>query len=104
MKSLVQNAADPKQVQDAEKRVKRGRERELEDMRLLLDLPPARRFMWRFLEDCGVFRSSWDPTARIHFNEGRRDIGLKLLAEITEAAPEALLKMMNEARQKEGSE
>lgn len=97
-RALVRNGADDRQVQDGGRREKSIRERELEDVRAILASPQGRRFMWRYLAICGVFRSSWTPSAEIHFNEGRRDIGLHLLADVNDADPEAYVRMMQEAK------
>lgn len=97
-KSLVQNAADPAQVKNAENKILRGRERELRDVADLLATVPGRRFIWRYLGECGVFRTSWEPSAKIHFNEGMRNIGLMLLADVNEADPDGYLKMLKESK------
>ena len=57
----------------------------------------GRLWMWRRLGACGVFHSSWDPqAARMSFNEGRRDIGLQLLADINRICPELFGQMQKE--------
>lgn len=102
MKPFVKNAADEKQVKEAKRQSKFSREQELDDVRQLLKLPAGRRFLWRFLERCGVYKSSYDPSgSRVYFNEGERNIGIMLLAEITQADPESYVSMMLESeRQK----
>ena len=45
MKPLVKNAADPGQVKEAESKLKRHRERELNDVRAVLSTPEGRRFI-----------------------------------------------------------
>ncbi len=99
MSSLVANAADRKQVERAHKKTTRDRDQEQADLRAILALPTGRRVLWRLLEDCKVFASIWHPSALIHFNEGRRDVGLKLMAAISRADDQALLQMMAEAAQ-----
>ena len=47
--------------------------------------------------DCGLYRSSYHPSALIHFQEGQRSIGLALLARLTEECPAAYLTMQSEA-------
>lgn len=57
----------------------------------------GRRIVWRQLADAGVFRSSFSPDAmQMAFNEGRRDGGLKLLAQIDSLCPEHYSTMMKE--------
>jgi hypothetical protein len=88
------NAADPQQVKSAEKKAKRLRDEELEDVRFLLKSEQGKRFMWRYLKKCKIFHSIWHASALIHFEEGRRQVGLEILSDITEASPPALVEMM----------
>jgi hypothetical protein len=99
MKSLVQNAADPTQVKEAEKKDKLERDLQIDDMKFILSTPQGRRLVWRYLEFCGIFRSIWHPSAEIHFNEGMRNVGLRLITDIEEANPDALVLMMKEAKE-----
>lgn len=95
-KSLVKNAASPKQVHNAEKKEESIREKELNDLRQVLDTPQGRRVVWRFLEKCRVFNSIWEASAKIHFNAGQQDIGHFIMGEIVEADEKFLLEMMKE--------
>lgn len=97
------NAANPKEVKEAELKEKRGRARELEDVRFLLSTIQGRRFFWRYLGLCGLFRTSWEPSAKIHFNEGLRSASLMMLSDITEANEDAFLAMMKESKSNGGS-
>ena len=98
-KALVGNAADEEQVKEAKKKEKRGRERDLEDLGVVLSGPAGRRFVWRYLGACGVFKTSMTGDSYTYFNEGRRDVGLQLLADVMEADPNAYLLMTKEAKQ-----
>lgn len=100
-KALVGNCSDEEQVKSAKQKEKFAREKELDDLKYLLSVPQGRRFIWRYLEICGVFRSIWHASALIHFNEGKRDVGLHLIGDITEADPEGLIRMMAEAKKEE---
>lgn len=97
-RALVKNAADEAQVKEAENKAKRGRERELDDLRTILLLPGGRRFVWRYLEECGVFKTSFTGSSETFFREGQRNIGLKLIADVTESDPNALVQMMKESK------
>lgn len=93
----VDNGSDRRQVRKAEKKAVVRRKQEIADIRTFLDLEAGRRFIWRLLEHCKVFQSIWHNSALIHFNEGKRDVGLFILSEITEADQKALLRMMTDA-------
>lgn len=92
------NAGDEAEVKGATQRDTLRLERERADLLALLDTPAGRRFIWRKMAECGVFSQCEELNARVYLFEGRRSIGLKMLAEIDEAKPEALLQMMQEAK------
>lgn len=92
----TQNSSSPKKVQSTKLKAKDTRKQELADIRSILDTKQGRRFIWKYLGECGVFRSSFSEDNRIYFNEGKRHIGLMLLAEIMEADEEMYLKMTQE--------
>lgn len=98
---LVQNAADPRQVAHAGRKEKQARERELEDLRLILLTAEGRRFLWRVLGYCRFATDVWDPSSRIHFNAGLQNVGHWVLAEITAADEEAFYLMMRENRDRQ---
>lgn len=95
---LVKNAADEEQVRVGKLKGEFGRDQELRDLREILATPGGRRFIWRYLNLCKIFESSWSPSAAIHFNEGQRDIGLRLMCDVREANDESLIQMMREAK------
>ena len=92
------NAGDESHVNERRKKEKSGRDQELEDIRHVLATRQGRRFYWRYLSECGVFRTSFVTNATIYFNEGRRSIGLHLMADMNEAAPESFVLMQKEAK------
>lgn len=93
----VQNAADRGQVRHAERKDRDRRERELRDLNAVLATPEGRRVMWRLLGHCRVFESIWHPSALIHANSGKQDVGHFIMAEIAAADQEALFLMMKES-------
>lgn len=92
-KPLVKNAADESQVRQAEVKMKLLDEKNFNDLKFILDSDQGRRFMWRVLSECGVFQTSFRTSSEIYYLEGRRSIGLKLLAEIMDCDPQAYIKM-----------
>lgn len=94
------NLADETQVNNQANKEKLKRSNELAEMRSVLNTQAGRNLIWRYLDLCGVFKSSMSQSSQIYFNEGRRDVGLKLLADITEANEESLIQMMRENKEK----
>jgi hypothetical protein len=76
------------------------REQELADFAELMALPAGRRFMWRVLDKCGVYRSSFRTSSEMGFLEGQRNIGLMLLHELHETCPERYIEMITEAKER----
>ena len=93
-KPFVKNSGDKEQVKQAAQRERSRRERELNDIRELLDTAEGKRFLWRLLEYCRTFESIWDASARIHYRSGQQDVGHFLMAEIVAADADALIVMM----------
>jgi len=77
------------------------RRRELEDVAFILSSVEGRRFYWRRMRRCGINKSSFTGNNTTFFNEGERNIGLLLLADLEEADPEAYVKCLTEAKKEE---
>ena len=74
------------------------RRRGREAVRWLMDDPRGRRFVWALLARAGLFRSSMTTTPELTaFNEGRRDMGLALLADVMRLCPETYARMQAES-------
>lgn len=71
---------------------------EIEDLAWLLSSKRGRRVMWRLLTNAGVYRLSYtqgDASATA-FNEGQRNLGLRLLSLIMTHCSEAYASMVQE--------
>lgn len=95
---VARTLAPPPAKPGAEQR--NQRHRELEDMRWLMGHVQGRRVVWRWLEEAGVFRTSFTGNSVTFFNEGRRAMGLFVLAELMEACPEQYSRMQREHNRK----
>jgi hypothetical protein len=94
MKAFVKNASDKKQVKEASKRVLNSNEQFGNDLRSILLTDSGKRVFWHYLELCGVYRSSVGDPTQVFFNEGMRNIGLILLADISRHAPKSYISMI----------
>jgi hypothetical protein len=78
------------------------REREVNDLKWLMAHPQGRRIVARLLDQAGVSRTSFSHSGSVMaFNEGRRDMGLFIQAEVLEAAPEGYFKLLKEYQGKD---
>jgi hypothetical protein len=92
------DAANPRHVQRREKAARRQRRQRDDALRWLMGDARGRRVAWDLLGRAGVFRSSMAPSPELTaFNEGRRDIGLALLADVMRLCPERYAAMQAEA-------
>lgn len=99
MRAEVKNAADPEQVEKAGRRVNRRERVRLEHYGAVMRTPAGRAVMWDLLERAGLYETSFDREALIMARrEGRRGLGLELLAQLIELEPALYLVMEQEAR------
>lgn len=95
---MQRNAADAEQIKQAEKKAKLKRDAELKDLNTILASIEGRRFYWKLMAFCRINESSFHPSgSQMYFFEGTRNVGLKLLADLHDANPEAYVTMMKEA-------
>lgn len=74
---------------------------EVDDVKWLMSSKRGRRIVHRQLVSAGVFRLSFNTNAlQMAFNEGMRNQGLALVAQITEHCPERYAEMLQEAKDK----
>ena len=82
---------------DNDQRNKLARETEEADFKWLMGSTRGRRIVWGLLERAGVFRLSFSTNAlQMAFNEGSRNEGNRLLAQINTICPEHYLSMTKE--------
>jgi len=90
----------PRNAATGDKGAELIREQRLSDVAMLLSTRSGRRFIWGLMTECGIFRTSFDNSGSVTaFNEGRRQIGLRVLADVNESAPEQYLLMLRESQE-----
>jgi hypothetical protein len=94
MSKQIKNAADEEKIREEKTRQKLRQDNDDNDLRFLLATDQGRRFLWKQLEACGVFKSSFTGSSETFFLEGQRNIGLKLLSDIMRVDPESYLRMI----------
>lgn len=94
---------DEKLIEEREQKEILKFKQEISDLKFVLSTPQGRRLLWRYLEFAGVYEQSAHASGSwTYFNEGRRSVGLKLLAEITAHDPESYFKMILENKKEQG--
>lgn len=91
--------SDERKAEQAERGERAAIERAA-DVLFVMNNPGGRRFAHRLLVNAGVFGSSFSPDNphQTSFNEGQRNMGLILLAEIMDVAPTQYATMLEEAK------
>lgn len=70
---------------------------EIDDLKWVLSNKRGRRFVRRLLEMAGVYRSSFNTNAlTMSLNEGQRNVGLKLVAQMMTHCPERYIDILKE--------
>jgi len=82
-RAMVANAADSKQVKNAGRKEKDRRQRELDDLRAVLDMPQGRRLLWRLIALSGYSENPSHPRGDVtNQNIGKADMGRIIISEI----------------------
>ena len=99
---LIDNSKEEKRLIKGDKK----RERELSDIRRVLQLPEGRRFYWRIMEKGAVFHDVFagTDTNGTNYNLGRQSISRDFLNDMLEAKPDALAQMQQEREAERQSE
>jgi len=82
-----------------EDRRREKRERDVSDIRKILEKAEGRRYLWGLMADGGVFHSSFAGAGQndqTNFNEGMRSLGLRIFSDIMEADPAKFKQMQDE--------
>lgn len=92
------DTSSTEQLKKRKSKAKLLQEQDANDLHTVLSTVGGRNVMWRILTSCGIYKSSYDgdPTATV-FREGRRSVGLELLAVILSSSPQAYADMSLEA-------
>ncbi len=86
-----------------EARQARLKERGENDLRAVLRLPEGRRLMWSILTAGRIFQPSYTGDRGTDYNEGKRAVGLEVMAKIMSVQPAAFLQMSQEHSSEENA-
>lgn len=85
---------------DADDRARQAMDLEIDDIKWLMSNKRGRRIVFRALERAGVWRLSFNTNAlSMAFNEGMRNDGLRLMAQITAYCPDRYAEMLKESKE-----
>ena len=90
------DAGDPAKVGERKVTAKNAERERMAGFGSLLATKQGRAWIWWLLGMCGVFKTSFTGNSTTFFNEGKRDIGLAVLADFTREYPDAYMTMTKE--------
>lgn len=93
------NAGDETKVRDLEQKRKNDRDQELEDVRFLVSVPAGKRFLRRLFTEGRILRTTFTGNSQGFFLEGQRNLALRFLSDICEAAPESVAEILIEKKE-----
>jgi len=83
-------------VSERQKRRRVQNERHDADLVWLMNQREGRRFIWRLLQSCHLYETSFTGTSATFFREGERNIGLQVLTDIVRLCPGLHARMAGE--------
>jgi hypothetical protein len=99
------DVGDPTHVNAKKKRYELEQDRKKDDFLSVMNSVQGRAVLWRILEGCGIYSSSYfGDVNELLMNEGRRKMGLEILAMFAEHGAhgdKAITLMTNEAHDRE---
>lgn len=95
------NAADRKSVRAQEKAARLAERERQEVITSIMSTPAGRAWLWDTLSACHIFVTTFIPDSNASaFQEGRRSVGLSLLADIMAACPDYYIQAMRESNER----
>ncbi len=92
-----ENLGDKASVKERENRTKRYAREKKALLETIMNYPAGRRWIKELLESCHCWHTSFSKNAlEMAFQEGQRNIGLQLLADLTASCPEQYVTMLQE--------
>lgn len=95
--TLERDVGDARQVAEDAKRAKVKEQRRINALKMIMASPDGRLWMWQFLTSCGLFRVSFTGNGnRDAFDNGMRNAGMPIFADIQKHCPDDYFKMSKE--------
>lgn len=95
---------DKDQVEKRDNRIDHAERKRIESFAFIMGTPEGRLFMNWLLGECGLMRISYSakqPNETTFFNEGMRNVGIKIFSVIDQHFPKEWLAMREEAKKRD---
>jgi hypothetical protein len=97
----MKNASNPKQIANATKNARQQRIIHLQDMKDVMASVQGKKILHWILAECRVHQSVWQPSAAIHRDAGKQEIGHLIMRDMVEADRTLAAAMVAEAYYRE---
>lgn len=93
-----QGLGDETVVQSRNQKVKNKQKDADAALTAIMQHPQTRKWIYDLLAVCNIYRTSFDRSAlNMAFNEGARNVGLQITADIMRVVPDSYVQMIREA-------
>ena len=96
------DAGDSGHVKKRKSKFQLAKERNDEELRVLINTTGGAYFIWRLMSECGMYTASPDEPQGMAIHEGKRRIGQWILAELVGVEEELYSKVRNIGSQRQG--
>lgn len=94
------DSSDRASVKERNSQLKTALANRKDGLRRMLEDPFCRAYIWELIGFCNVFQTTMTGNSYTYFNEGMRNVGLKVLADVKNVDPKFLIQMMTENGEK----
>lgn len=93
----VYNAGDEQHVARAKGEARERDKSRVDGLKKMVADPDMRAYLYDLLAFCGISRTSFTGNSTTFFNEGQRNVGLRIQADLLAHCPDAYVVMLKEA-------
>lgn len=93
--------SEPEAIEKQDKALGQKEERKVSDLRVLLALPEFRRYAWRKMHELRMWSDDIPLNSELYVRAAEKRVALRMWREFEDVNPQALLQMMQDAKNKE---
>ena len=95
------NVSEPESIAKTDDALLKKEDRRTSDLRVLSDLPEFRRYVWRKMDELRMWSDDIPLNSEIYIRSAEKRVALRIWRELQDINPQALLQMMQDAKNKE---
>lgn len=95
------NVSEPESIAKQDEALGKKEDRKASDLRVLLNLPEFRRYAWRKMHELRMWSDDIPLNSELYVRAAEKRVALRMWREFEDVNPQALLQMMQDAKNKE---